>query len=147
VDNVNERVPVRGYSRYRFGPDLRLSALVFLAAMGALVLSITADDRPGRLLFGIATVVLAGYSIGDVIFWPRLVADATGLRVRTPLARADIAWADVEEVRADVRQRYGLRVSTLEIDAGATLIVFSRRSLGAHPDTVSTLVCSLDPRR
>jgi hypothetical protein len=91
--------------------------------------------------------VLAGYSIGDVIFWPRLVADSTGLRIRTPLARADVAWADIEDVRADVRQRYGLRVTTLEVDAGETLVVFSRRSLGADPGTVSALVRSLDPRR
>jgi hypothetical protein len=136
----------RGFSRVRFGPDLRLSAIVFLAATGAVALAITTDDNGGRLIWGIAAVILAGYSIGDVIFWPRLVADPNGLRIRTPLTRADLVWADVAGVRADVRSRYGLRTSTLEIDAGQTLVVFSRRALGADPDTVSNLVRALDPR-
>jgi hypothetical protein len=146
VDDA-DRLSARGFSRVRFGPDLRLSAIVFLAALGALGLAITAADAGGRLIWGIAAVILAGYSIGDVIFWPRLVADPTGLRIRTPLTRVDVAWADVAAIRADVRNRYGLRSSTLEVDAGATLVVFSRRALGADPDTVSNLVRALDPRR
>ena len=145
MDNA-DGLSARGFSRVRFGPDLRLSAVVFLAGLGALALAITTDDAGGRLICGIAALILAGYSIGDVIFWPRLVADPTGLRIRTPLTRADVAWADVAGVRADVRNRYGLRTSTLEIDAGATLVVFSRRALGADPDTVSNLVRALDPR-
>jgi hypothetical protein len=142
---VDELIPRRS-TRIRFGPDLRVSALVFVAALGALVLALTGNDPGGRLIFGLAALILAGYAIGDVVFWPRLVADGSGLRIRTPLARADIAWADVESVTADVRSRYGLRSTTLEVDAGSTLIVFSRRALGADPETVQNLVRSLDPR-
>ncbi len=145
MDNTGE-LSRRGFSRVRFGPDLRLSAVVFLIAVGALGLAVVTDDAGGRLIFAIAALILAGYSVGDVIFWPRLVADPTGLRIRTPLTRVDVAWADVAEVRADVRSRYGLRTATLEIDAGETLVVFSRRALGADPDTVSNLVRTLDPR-
>jgi hypothetical protein len=134
-------------TRVRFGPDLRLSAVVFLLAVGALVLVLSTDDAGGRLLWGVAALVLAGYAVGDVVFWPRLAVDAHGLRIRTPLARADLAWDDVEEVRADVRTRYGLRTSTLEVDAGSTLVVFSRRALGADPGTVQSLVRAMDPRR
>jgi hypothetical protein len=133
--------------RLRFGPDLRFSAVVFLLAVGALVLAITTSDATGRVLFGLATIVLAGYSVGDVLFWPRLTVDASGLRIRTPLERADLAWADVDAIRADVRRRHGLRSVTLEIDAGRTLVVFSRRALGADPETVAGAVRSLDPRR
>jgi PH (Pleckstrin Homology) domain-containing protein len=81
-----------------------------------------------------------------VVFWPRLAADHTGLRIRTPLARADLSWSDVESVTADTRSRYGLRSSTLEVDAGSTLVVFSRRALGADPETVQDVVRALDPR-
>jgi hypothetical protein len=133
-------------TRVRFGPDLRLSAVVFLLALGALVLVLTTDDPGGRLLWGVAAVVLAAYAIGDVLFWPRLAVDAHGLRIRTPLARADLPWAQVDGVRADVRSRYGLRTATLEVDAGSTLVVFSRRALGADPDTVESLVRAMDPR-
>jgi Bacterial PH domain len=145
VDEVSELNP-RGSTRVRFGPDLRLSALIFVAAMGALVLAVMTGDAPGRLIFGLAALVLAAYAVGDVIFWPRLVADQAGLRIRTPMTRADVAWADVEGVDADVRSRYGLRSTTLEIDAGPTLVVFSRRALGADPETVQNLVRALDPR-
>ena len=55
------------------------------------------------------------------------------MRIRTPLTRADLAWREVEDVSADVRSRYGLRSTTLEVDAGEVLVVFSRRSLGADP--------------
>lgn len=132
--------------RLRFGPDLRLSALVFLLGVVALVLAVTAGDGTSRLLFGLATLVLVGYSLGDVLFWPRLTVDAGGLRIRTPLDRADVTWAEIEAVRADVHRRHGLRSVSLEVDAGERLVVFSRRALGADPETVAGIVRSLDPR-
>jgi hypothetical protein len=147
VDTGDELNSPSRVARLRFGPDLRLSAVVFLLAVGALLLAITSTDGAGRLLFGLAVIVLAGYSVGDVLFWPRLTADPSGLRIRTPLERADLPWTDVEAIRADVRRRYGLRSVTLEIDAGSTLVVFSRRALGADPETVAQAVRALDPRR
>lgn len=132
--------------RLRFGPDLRLSAGSFLLGLGALGLVLTSSDAPSRLLFGIAAIVLLGYAVGDVVYWPRLTVDASGLRIRTPLERADLAWTDVAQVRADVRHRHGLRTATLEIDADERLIVFSRRALGADPETVAGIVASVDPR-
>lgn len=142
---MDELTPTSG-TRVRFGPDLRVSALIFVAALVALVFAITSADAPGRLLFGGAAIVLGGYAVGDVVFWPRLAADGTGVQIRTPLTRADVAWADIETVTADTRNRYGLRSSTLEVDAGETLVVFSRRALGADPATVQDIVRALDPR-
>jgi hypothetical protein len=49
-------------------------------------------------------------------------------------------------VRADTRQRLGLRSVTLEIDAGDELHVFSKRALGAEPDAVAGLIRAMDPR-
>ena len=127
----------------QFGPDRRVTAALGIGTAIALVLAFTGADRPGRLLFAIGALVLACYTLGDLVFWPRLRADSTGLRVRTPLLRADLAWREVDAVRADERQRFGLRSTTLEVDAGAVLVVFSRRALGADPAVVRDLLQSL----
>jgi hypothetical protein len=138
VDDV-VRAPV-----VRFGPDRRLTLGAGVGAVIALGVSVT-SDLPGRLLFAIAALLLACYVIGDLVWWPRLTADATGVRVRTPFVRTDLAWGQVDDVRADVRSRYGVRSATLEVDAGEVLVVFSRRSLGADPETVASLVRALRP--
>ena len=93
-------------------------------------------DAAGRLLFGAACLLLLGYVISDLVYRPRLVFAADGLRVHSPLSRVSCPWTEVEDVRADTRSRYGLRSVTLEIDAGQTLVVLSRRALGADPGLV-----------
>jgi hypothetical protein len=124
----------------RFSPDPRLTAITGGAAVIVAGLSF-ATDAAGRLL------LLAGYALTDLLFRPRLAVDSTGVRVRSPLARADLAWPDIAAVRADERNRYGLRSVTLEIDAGEQLIVLSRRALGAAPAAAAALIRSFDPRR
>jgi hypothetical protein len=128
----------------RFGPDRRLTAVAAVAAVIAVVLCVGADSL-GRVLFAVAAVVLAGYAVGDLVWWPRLCADAAGVRVRTPFTRADLRWEAIESIHADVRTRYGLRSASLEVDAGDVLVVFSRRSLGADPETVAGLVTAMRP--
>lgn len=130
----------------RFGPDRRLTALAGLGALVGAGLEFTAGDAPGRLLFGLATLVLVGYVAGDLIWSPRLAADRNGIRIRTPFTRADLGWGAVEDVRADVRSRYGLRSSTLEVDAGEVFVVFSRRSLGTDPEAAAGLIAAMRPR-
>ena len=127
----------------RFGPDRRLTALyaaLVLIAVGFVVLS---GDAAGRVLGGLAAVLLAGYVATDLVFSPRLVANAAGLQVRTPTARALLPWTDVDAIRVDERSHLGLMSRTLEIDAGAVLVVFSRRTLGADPQVVADLLKSL----
>lgn len=143
---MDDLTPPRGGTVLRFRPDPRLTGLCAAAAAVAVGLSVTTGDGPGRVLFAIAAVVLGGYAVSDLVFSPRLVADASGLLVRAPAARARLSWPEIEEVRADVRHRYGLRSVTLEIDAGERLIVLSGRALGAAPDRVAGLVRALDPR-
>ncbi len=130
----------------RFGPDRRLTALAGLGVLIAVVLCVSTNDAPGRLLFAVAALVLAGYGAGDLIWSPRLAADQTGLRIRTPFTRVDLDWGDVEDVRADIRTRYGLRSTTLEVDAGEVFVVFSRRSLGVDPETAAGLMSTMRPR-
>lgn len=131
--------------RAQFSPDPRLTALTGCGAVLAAGISF-ATDAAGRLLFLAAALVLLGYTVTDLVFRPRLLVDATGIRVRSPLARADLPWQHIERVRADERQRYGVRSVTLEIDSGDHLIVLSRRALGAPPDAVADLVRAFDPR-
>jgi len=132
-------------SPVRFTPDPRLTAMTGAAAVLVAGLSF-ATDAAGRLLLLLAAVILAGYALTDLVFRPRLAVDSAGIRVRSPLARADLAWPEVAAVRADERNRYGLRSVTLEIDAGEQLIVLSRRALGAAPDAAAALIRSFDPR-
>jgi hypothetical protein len=142
VDEVSaaDRSPV-----VRFGPDRRLTAAAGAAALLGVGLAVAADDAGGRLLFGLAAAVLAAYAISDLVWWPRLAADARGVRVHTPFTRAELRWDEVEDVRADLRSRYGVRSATLEVDAGAVLAVFSRRSLGADPQEAAELLRAMRP--
>ena len=57
-----------------------------------------------------------------------------------------MAGGPITGTARDTRSRYGLRSSTLEVDAGETLVVFSRRALGADPTTVQDIVRAFDPR-
>ncbi|MDT4946046.1 MAG: hypothetical protein QOH14_2779 [Pseudonocardiales bacterium] len=130
----------------RFGPDRRLTAVTGVLAFVAAAAAVLSPDGPGRVLFGGAAALLLAYAVTDLLFWPRLTASADGLVIRTPQVRARIDWSDVESVRAEGRNRLGLRSVTLEVDAGDTLAVFSRRALGADPEAVAGLIAAMDPR-
>ena len=133
--------------RASFGPDRRLTAACAGGALVGLVLVFSVGDAPGRLLFALATALLAGYVVTDLVFAPRLVADRAGLKIRTPFTRADLGWGQVERIQADLRQRHGLRSVTLEIEAGDDLIVLSRRGLGEDPELVAQILSSFAPNR
>jgi hypothetical protein len=137
---VDNRAPI-----LRFGPDRRLTALSGVLALIAIVAAVLASDPAGRLLLAGAALVLLAYTATDLIYWPRLTVSADGLLVRTPATRGLIPWSEVEAVRADSRQRAGLRSVTLEIDTGDRLVVFSRRALGADPADVAGLISAFRP--
>ncbi|MFN2518428.1 MAG: PH domain-containing protein [Jatrophihabitantaceae bacterium] len=146
VDNQDRGSPVGAQApTCRFGPDRRLSAVIGALALVAAAAAALSSDPPGRVLLGAAALVLLGYALTDLVFWPRLTAGANGLLIRTPLTRTRLAWSDIEAVRADARERLGLRSVTLEIDAGEQLVVFSRRALGADPATVAGLIWAFNP--
>jgi hypothetical protein len=130
----------------RFGPDRRLTALSGTLALIALTAAALASDSAGRLLLAGAALILLAYTVTDLVYWPRLTVSADGLLIRTPTTRGLIGWAEIEAVRADSRQRAGLRSVTLEIDAGERLVVFSRRALGADPAEVAGLISAFQPR-
>lgn len=128
-----------------FRPDRRYTALAATGVVLAAGAAFAADDRPGRLLALLALVVLLAYAGCDLVFSPRLVASADGIVIRSPLLRARLGWDEVERVAADTRLRHGLRSTTLEVDAGDVLAVFSRRALGAEPDYVAAQVLAVRP--
>lgn len=129
-----------------FGPDRRLTAAIIVIAFVAALAAILTSDPFGRLLFIAAAVVLAGYGTVDLLYWPRLRADRRVVVVRTPFGSGVVPWDQIEHVGADVRERYGIRSTTLEIDASGRLLVFSRRALGANPADVAQLLRAFDPR-
>jgi hypothetical protein len=130
----------------RFGPDRRIAALCVGVAALAIATVVVSHDAAGRLLASVAAAALIAYAVTDLVFWPRLVATAAGLRIRTPATRATLPWAEVDAIRVDERTRLGLMSRTLEVDAGPLLVVFSRRALGNDPRTVAGLVLAFDPR-
>ena len=84
--------------------------------------------------------------LGDLLYSPRLVVDRDGLVVNAPLSRVRLPWAAVYDVHEDTRVRLGLRATTLEIDANETLVVLSRRAIGADPSEAAQLIRAVDPR-
>ena len=142
MDNSVER-----RAEARFVPDRRYTALAAGGLVVALGFLFVAGDAAGRLLAGCAAVVLAAYVATDLLFRPRVLATTAGVVINSPLLRASLAWSEIEDVRADVRQRLGLRSTTLEIDAGATLAVLSRRAIGADPEAAAALITAFRPPR
>ncbi|GAB2481152.1 PH domain-containing protein [Jatrophihabitans fulvus] len=141
MDDISRRTSVR------FVPDRRLTGLAAGGAVVAALLALLATDDPSRLLFAVAVVVLLAFALSDLVFSPRLEADAAGVRVRSPLARAWLPWSQIDAVRLDERPRLGRRSVTLEVDAGETLIVLSRRALGTEPEDALALVNAFRPPR
>jgi hypothetical protein len=131
--------------RYRFGPDRRLTAVSGVVSLVAALAAALSSDSAGQVLLVGVAVVLFAYTATDLMFWPRLTVTAAGLRIHTPMARAQLSWPEVAAVRADARQRLGLRSVTLEIDAGEQLVVFSRRALGTDPEAAAELIRAFDP--
>jgi hypothetical protein len=145
VDNLPTQRPL---PVARFIPDRRYTALAAGGVVAALAAALLTDDAPGRVLFGVAVVVLLAFVVADLVFSPRLTASAAGVVINAPLKRARLAWDDVVAVRAETRFRRGLRSTTLEIEAGEDLLaVFSRRALGAEPADAAARIEAFRPPR
>jgi hypothetical protein len=81
----------------------------------------------------------------ELVFRPRLVVTADGLRIHGPFDRAVLPWAAIVTVQASTSQRYGLRSHVLEIDAGERLVVLDRRDLSADPWAVARAITDFRP--
>jgi hypothetical protein len=123
-----------------------LPATKLLGAVAVLVL-VVAFGRRDPVQWFLAIVVaagLTGWALGDLIRPVRLTADAEGLTLITGLLRRRrLAWAEIEGVRVDRRNRLGLRSELLEVDAGDSLYLFSVHELGAEPEDVAAALAEL----
>lgn len=103
---------------------------VLAAAAGASAFLV--DDAPGRILLGVATIVLALGSLFGTVARPRLAVDTAGITVRNLTGRRHWSWADVT-VRLVNTRRLGREVPSVELDAEDDLVVLGRLDLNADP--------------
>ncbi|MFG1701204.1 PH domain-containing protein [Nonomuraea sp. NPDC049309] len=109
-----------------------------LACAGLGVYWWSAGDVRGVILAVPATVLLGAMGLRDVLAPVRLAADESGITVVHGFAgRRHVPWEAIEDIKVDVRRRWGLRSETLEIDTGDHLHIFSAHELGASPTEVA----------
>ncbi|HKC27135.1 MAG TPA: hypothetical protein VKB75_03895, partial [Jatrophihabitans sp.] len=82
----------------RFIPDRRYTVLAGSGALGALAALLLTSDAAGRVLSGLAAVLLLSYVVCDLVFSPRIAASAVGIVINAPLTRARLDWADVHHI-------------------------------------------------
>lgn len=114
------------------------AAALAVAAAAAATWFTLSSDRPGALLFGVASVGLAVAAIHGGVVRPRLKADRAGVIVRTTGSALEASWPQVQ-VRVASTRRLGRDSQTLEIDIAGDeprLIVFGQLELGADPADV-----------
>jgi hypothetical protein len=89
-------------------------------------------DVRGVILAVPATLLVGAMALRDLLVPVRLAADEAGLTVVHGFAgRRRVPWSAIEEIKVDVRRRYGRRSEMLEIDTGDHLHLFSPAELGA----------------
>lgn len=116
----------------------------FAAVLGLILLGVAATtDTMGRFLALVAGVGLLAVAVADVVIRPRLRADAHGVTARTVGGRVSLSWREVKDVRVDERRGVAVRSKLLEIDAGDTIVLLGRRSLGADPREVAAVLRAL----
>lgn len=118
-------------------PAIVVLAWVLAAVAGAW--AVFADDPPGRVLLGVAAMLLAVAGVFALVARPRLAADHEGITVRGLTGARKWAWSEVN-VRLVRTRRLGRDTATLEVDAEnaepPALVVLGRLDLGADPEDV-----------
>jgi hypothetical protein len=137
--------------RVEWAPRAGETALAAVAALLVAGAAVVVPDTPGRLLLGLAALLLAGRAGRDVLLRPRLAAGPGGLEVRTLGGRRHLPWP-LLRVRVRETRRFGVRARTLELDTATgpddagILVVLGRRELGEDPEDVARQLGELDPR-
>jgi hypothetical protein len=144
VDNPDDAAPVvpRHWSAPVPAVVLGLLGAVGLLAWVALGARTGTLDPPGRLLLGVAGVVVGAASLVGLRARPRLAADDDALVLRGALTTRRWPWARVDAVRVVRMRRLGLPAAYLEIDArdddgDERLLVLGRLELGTDPADVA----------
>jgi hypothetical protein len=118
----------------RFGVPTRIIVAKLGAAAVLAIVALFAPNRSQVVTGLIAAVGLGVYGLRDVLARERLRAGPDGVLAGRGLAgHSRLAWADIERVRIDSRNRLGARGHLLEIDAGEQIFLYSRFDLGVDP--------------
>lgn len=106
-------------------------------AVLVLVFAFGRDDPVQWVMAAAAAIGLAGWALRDLVAPVRLAADREGITVVAGFARRRrLAWAQIERVRLDRRDRLGISSEMLEVDADDALFLFSVHDLGVDPHDV-----------
>lgn len=109
-----------------------------LACAGLAVFWYVGGDVRGVILAVPAAALVGAMGLRDLLVPVRLAADEDGITVVHGYAgRRHVPWERIEDVKVDVRRRWGLRSEMLEIDTGDHLHIFSAHDLGASPTEVA----------
>lgn len=142
-------------NEHRWAPSLALVVVGWVAAIAAVAWCMLGSSDPaGRLLGGVAAVVLTVAALFGTFARPRLAADRAGLHVRGFGGTASYGWPHVSRVRLVNTRRFGRNVPILEIevwvggpgaDQDERLLVFGWLELGADPRDVADDLRALRP--
>ncbi len=124
-------------------PAPLVAAAWVLAALLAFATVITTENA-GRLLIGLATLLVSYLAAFASIARPRLSADTNGLAVRGFTSTTHLPWHEVK-VKLQHTRRLGREQQTLELDADDRLVVLTKLDLGADPQEVAGVLHSLRP--
>ena len=122
---------------WRIKPVLPVTKVLGAIAIVVLAAAFSRRDPVQWALAGIVAVTLCGWALRDIVAPVRLAADADGVTVITGFARRRrLAWADVERIRLERRERRGLRSEHIEVDVGDNIYLFTVHDLGTEPAAV-----------
>lgn len=125
-----------------WAPHPGLVAIGWVAAAGAGAWAFLVDDAPGRILLGVAAIVLVAGALFGTVARPRLAADTGGITVRNLGGRRHWAWPDVT-VRLVRTRRLGRDVPMVELDSEDDLVVLGWLDLGTDPADVIDAITAL----
>jgi hypothetical protein len=121
-----------------------LVAGAWVLALLLAVATFIADDNAGRLLIGLATLLVSYLAAFATIARPRLTADENGLAVRGFASTTLLPWHEVK-VKLQTTRRLGREQQTLELDADDRLVVLTKLDLGVDPEEVAGVLHALRP--
>jgi hypothetical protein len=122
---------------WRIKPVIPVTKLLGAVAVIVLVVAFGRRDPVQWFLAIAAAIGLATWAARDLIAPVRLAADPGGVTVVVGFAgHRRLAWAEIEHVRMDRRDRLGIRSNLLEVDSDDNLYLFSVHDLGADPEDV-----------
>ncbi|MDQ6649131.1 MAG: PH domain-containing protein [Actinomycetota bacterium] len=108
------------------------------AGAAALFAVVGARAEPaGRLLAGIACLLLLAGALRDATLRPTLRADRDGVAVRQGRQMRQLGWAELTSCRATSGARRLVRTSSVELDLGDELLLLPVRRLGAPAAAVT----------